>query len=90
MKSLGYVTHGTDRPLWAFRSPILEPSQINVARQWLTTISQEVEALEKQGPNGRSPKESLTLKADRSISWEEDERWDEIMRLRLVLSGEEQ
>ena len=37
-KSSGYVTHGTDRPLWAFRENILTPNQVTIARTWLDAI----------------------------------------------------
>lgn len=84
----GYVTHGGDGSIWAFRLPILDHSQVEVARAWLNTVSLNVMELERQGPNGRTAQESLTLDEDRTIGWQEDRRWDELMRLLVVLPGE--
>lgn len=85
---IGYVTHGTDRPLWAYRVPTLKANQLGVARQWIATIDEEISALEHAGKPLRSVQDILTLKEDRSITWTEDKKYAEIMRLTKVLPGE--
>jgi len=77
----GYVTHGSDRALWAFRVPDLEPNQIGVARNWLTRVAEELEAVESAGKPLRGPKDILILAEDRGVEWTEDLQWDEKMRL---------
>ncbi|KII85983.1 hypothetical protein PLICRDRAFT_667399 [Plicaturopsis crispa FD-325 SS-3] len=84
----GYVTHGTDRVLWALRLPALDASQAIVASAWLDRIRDEVEELEQTGSSKRDAKEMLTLTEDRSISWTKDPIWDEVMRLAKILPGE--
>lgn len=86
--SLGYVTHATDRALWALRLPSLEPAQADVARAWLDTIAREVKELEEAGSSTRDVREILTLKEDRTIAWTEDGTWDDVVRLLKVLPGE--
>lgn len=83
---IGYVTHGSDRSLWAFRLPILEPPQVDVARNWLNAIAEAVQDVEKG--NMRGVRDILTLKEDRTIEWTVDGRWDELMRLKVALPGE--
>lgn len=85
---VGYVTHATDRPLWAFRLPTLEPAQVEVARAWLDAFAHEVKELETRGSSSRPVREMLTLKEDHSIGWTEDQTWDEVSRLLKVLPGE--
>jgi len=89
VRPLGYVTHGTDRSLWALRLPTLQPDQVDIARSWLDTIASEVKILEQQGKSNRSAKDILVLRGDRTIGWEEDGKWDSIMSLRKVFPGEE-
>lgn len=85
----GYVTHGTDRALWAFRLPALKGDQVDVARSWLDTIAREVELLEKAGKSLKSEREVLTLREDKSIIWQEDTKWEHYMKLRHTLPGED-
>ncbi|CAL1698757.1 unnamed protein product [Somion occarium] len=88
-RPFGFVTHATDRTLWALRIPSLEPDQRKVAVAWLDIIAAEVKKLEQgQEPSRRSVKDILALKADRSIGWITDGKWDEIMKLATVLPGE--
>lgn len=87
VRPFGYVTHGTDRPLWALRLPILQPSQADIARQWLDTIADAVKTAEAEG-NTKELQEVLALKEDKTIGWKQDDRWDELMRLREALPGE--
>ncbi|THH16881.1 hypothetical protein EUX98_g9230 [Antrodiella citrinella] len=88
VRPLGYVTHATDRPLWALRLPILHPDQANVAHAWLDAVDAEVKTLEMKGVTGRGAREMLTLKEDKTIAWTEDGRWDEVSKLLKVLPGE--
>ncbi|KAJ6624887.1 Alpha/Beta hydrolase protein [Mycena sp. CBHHK59/15] len=81
----GHVTHGTDRVLWAFRVPDLSPSQVEIARNWLTRISEELEAIESAGKPLRGPKDIFVLAEDRSAEWTEDLQWEEKMRLLSAL-----
>ncbi|KZV76028.1 alpha/beta-hydrolase [Peniophora sp. CONT] len=87
-RPLGYVTHATDRPLWAFRKPALNEDQVPVAREWLNTIATELARLQSGGAP-RGEREILTLKEDRTIGWTEDARWEEYMRIRRALPGED-
>jgi len=84
----GYVTHGTDRPLWAFRIPELTAPQVEVARAWLDAIDHATQELELRHSDKRNLKEVVALQADKRIEWTEDESWDEATRLRKVLPGE--
>jgi hypothetical protein len=61
MIDAGYVTHGTDRALWAFRVPDLTESQIGIARTWLTRVEEETAAVESAGKPLRGPKDILIL-----------------------------
>ncbi|KAJ7708713.1 Alpha/Beta hydrolase protein [Mycena rosella] len=86
----GYVTHGSDKVLWAFRTPELIqdniiPDQIDTARTWLRRVAEELEAVESAGKNIRGPKDILILGEDRVVEWEQDEKWDEKMRLLSAL-----
>ncbi|KAK7692787.1 hypothetical protein QCA50_004420 [Cerrena zonata] len=85
-RPFGYVTHATDRALWALRIPALQADQVSVALAWLDTIASEVKKVE-QG-NQRSYQDILALKTDRSIGWIVDEQWDRKMELAGVLPGE--
>lgn len=81
------MTHGSDRSLWAFRTPILEHEQIQIARVWLSRVSSELQEIETEGNPLRSEKEILALDEDTKIRWVEDPRWEEKMRLFVALSG---
>ncbi|KAJ6561188.1 Alpha/Beta hydrolase protein [Mycena vulgaris] len=81
----GYVTHGSDRSLWAFRVPNLTASQIDVARNWLGRVAEELDAVESAGKPLRGPKDILVLAEDRGVEWTEDLQWDEKMRLLSAL-----
>ncbi|KAF8075239.1 Alpha/Beta hydrolase protein [Lyophyllum atratum] len=81
----GYVTHGTDRCLWALRIPTLEPHQVEIAKRWLNRISMEIKEMEKEGKPLRDVKTVLTLGKDTEIRWLEDKRWDEVMALKSIL-----
>ncbi|KAJ7807259.1 Alpha/Beta hydrolase protein [Mycena olivaceomarginata] len=83
----GYVTHGTDRALWAFRVPDLTESQIGIARTWLTRVEEETAAVESAGKPLRGPKDILILAEDRGVEWTEDLQWDEKMRLLSAFPG---
>ncbi|KAI0307070.1 Alpha/Beta hydrolase protein [Multifurca ochricompacta] len=84
----GFVTHATDRSLWAFRIPELTTAQVEVARTWLNAIDQATQELGLHRPGKRGLKEVLTLKADRQIEWTADESWDDAMKMRKLFPGE--
>jgi len=88
MGDVGYVTHGTDRSLWAFRTPSLEERQIDIAKEWLDRIHAEVKELERPGEPLKDIKMVLTLREDMTIGWKEDQKWDDIMSLGGVILGE--
>ncbi|KAI0077724.1 alpha/beta-hydrolase [Panus rudis PR-1116 ss-1] len=88
VRPLGYVTHGTDRSIWALREPVLQPAQVETAQAWLDAVDSEVKKLEEEGKNQHSVLEVLALKEDKTIGWIEDTRWDSMMRLSQVLPGE--
>lgn len=69
--------------------PNLEPDQIEVARNWLDVIAKEVRDLEERGKPSGGARTVITLKEDKTIGWAEDGRWDEIMKFRIVVPGEE-
>lgn len=84
--SIGYVTHGTDRALWAFRG--LTAPQVAVARAWLDAIDQAIQELESQHPDKRDWKKVLALQTDRQIEWTTDENWEDATKMRKLLPGE--
>ncbi|KAJ7626324.1 Alpha/Beta hydrolase protein [Mycena polygramma] len=85
LRSEGYVTHGSDRALWAFRVPDLTDSQIEIARTWLTRVSDELLAVESAGKPLRGPKDILILAEDKGVEWTQDSHWDEKMKLLSAL-----
>ncbi|KAF8888117.1 carboxylesterase [Infundibulicybe gibba] len=80
-RTKGYVTHGTDRAIWALRVPMLEPDQIIYAKSWVARIKEEVESLEMSGRTPRDPRVTLTLLEDKSIGWMKDDKWETSIRL---------
>jgi len=85
---LGYVTHATDRALWAFRIPDLTTPQLDIVRSWLDAIDQATQELEHQHLKRRDLKEVLTLQVDKKIEWAVDVGWDDSMKIRKLLPGE--
>ncbi|KAJ7027900.1 Alpha/Beta hydrolase protein [Mycena alexandri] len=85
LRADGYVTHGGDRVLWAFRVPSLTDGQIRIARNWLTRVAEELAAVESAGKPLRGPKDILVLAEDKGVEWTEDLQWDEKMRLLSAL-----
>jgi len=77
----GYVTHGSDRALWAFRVPDLTKNQLETVRNWLARVSEEVDAVESGGRSLRGPRDILILGEDRAVEWTEDLQWYEKMGL---------
>lgn len=84
--SIGYVTHGTDRALWAFRD--LTAPQVAVARAWLDAIDQATQELDFQHPDRRDWKKILALQTDREIEWTTDENWEDATKMRKLFPGE--
>ncbi|KAG6889754.1 hypothetical protein C0995_014680 [Termitomyces sp. Mi166 len=78
----GYVTHGTDRCIWALRLPNLESNQIDIAKQWLDRIDKEVKQIEREDKPSRVTKMVLTLSAETNIEWKPDPQWDTLIELR--------
>ena len=74
--------------LWAFRVPVLQSSQVEVTRAWLTIIAAELQKLETEGKSSRGVKEILTLREDKTIEWMEDERWDGVIKKAKAFPGE--
>lgn len=83
----GYVTHGTDRCLWALRKPDLNPKQWEVANQWVDVVQQELNKVLEAG-NSHTFNQVLTLREDQTISWTIDRLWGELMDLVNILPGE--
>ncbi|KAF8634657.1 hypothetical protein AX15_000796 [Amanita polypyramis BW_CC] len=76
----GYVTHGTDRPLWAFLAPFMTPDQLDVTRRWLKAFYDEVDAVQAQKPGSiRDPRTVLRLTRGREIQWAEDKTYDDLL-----------
>lgn len=71
------MTHGTDRLIWAYMEPLLLPDERELVKQWLKT-NQDV-------PLDKEPTEVLVLDSDRSIGWQNDEKWEEKMEWLRVL-----
>jgi len=82
------VTHGTDRAIWAYREPAMQPFEQEIATAWIDRIAEEVHAVEAAGTASKDPLDVLTLRADKTIGWDKDDRWDELMRLLEALPGE--
>ncbi|KAF9454428.1 carboxylesterase [Macrolepiota fuliginosa MF-IS2] len=83
----GYVTHGTDRCLWALRKPNLDAKEWDTANRWVEVVDKELKKVIQSG-NTHQYREVLTLKEDQSVGWTNDERWNEFMDLVDILPGE--
>lgn len=83
-----YVTHATDRCLWAVRIPSLNLPQKEKALEWLDVVDREVEIMEREGHSGKPLELALTLKENQSIAWSEDARWEQLLIIAGVLPGE--
>ncbi|KAJ7579694.1 Alpha/Beta hydrolase protein [Mycena floridula] len=82
----GYVTHASDRALWALRLPNLEPDQVTIAHAWLDRIAAEVARLEAEdSPTAESVKDILVLDTDKTIKWTVDSKWDAKLELESCL-----
>ncbi|TFK69097.1 carboxylesterase [Pluteus cervinus] len=88
-RTQGYVTHGSDRVLWALRIPNLTEDERDVASAWLEAVAGIFSSLRNKGAALGVPKVALTLEQDRQILWKESEGWDQIMSLIDILPGEE-
>ncbi|KAF8549438.1 alpha/beta-hydrolase [Imleria badia] len=85
----GYVTHATDRCLWALRIPSLTTDhQRRKALEWLDAVDMEVKILEREDDPGRPLDQALTLREDQSIGWSHDARWEHFLTIAGVLPGE--
>ncbi|KAF5392042.1 hypothetical protein D9757_003186 [Collybiopsis confluens] len=85
----GYVTHGGDGSLWHLRVPEMTPEQVNIAKDWLRRVDEEIDELERDHREStRDVKKILKLTVDKRIEWSMDELWNEKMRLVDILPGE--
>ncbi|KIY44050.1 alpha/beta-hydrolase [Fistulina hepatica ATCC 64428] len=84
----GYVTHGGDRTLWAFRVPVLTERQQETARAWLTIVANATKKLENWNEISHRLDFALTLNEDLSIVAQKDSRWEHCMRVARILPGE--
>jgi len=88
LRSGGYVSHGLDRVIWAYRKALLEQSEHPVVLGWLDAINAQRAAIEAGSSNeARNMKRVFALK-DGCAGWKDDTRWDDIMRLTVALPGE--
>ena len=71
--------------LWALRLPTLEQDQVEVAREWVDKVTEEMNKLMNGESAGLDVRDMITLKEDRSIGWTKDERWDNLMKLEKAL-----
>ncbi|KAI8974859.1 carboxylesterase [Trametes punicea] len=88
VRPFGYVTHGTDRPLWTIRLNVLEGDQVAIARNWVDTIAEYIKRAE-EGHGLQGVKKVLGLTENKEIKEKEDTRWDDYMSLRKAFPGEE-
>lgn len=72
--------------IWSYRLPSLKEDEILIAKTWLIEVNRERDALEQAGKSTKSAKQILALREDREIEWEEDNKFDHIMRLEKVVS----
>ncbi|KAH6915737.1 Alpha/Beta hydrolase protein [Coprinopsis sp. MPI-PUGE-AT-0042] len=86
-RPLGYVTHGTDRSLWAFRLPFLTDEQVEIARDWLNRVASEAEKLIDGSSRAPELEQVFCLRKD-GIGWETDERWEELAKLGTSILSE--
>ncbi|KIJ50395.1 hypothetical protein M422DRAFT_74458 [Sphaerobolus stellatus SS14] len=84
LRPKGYVTHGTDRSLWAYRKPVLSSEQLTIARNWLSAVDSAMREAEGVGIS-RAVDDILTLKEDGSIGWTKDGKWKQMEQLAEVL-----
>lgn len=76
----GYVTHTTDRYPWTVRIPNLTPPQKEKVLQLLDAVDREVGILEHESASGWPLNQAFTLRADQSIRWSEDKRYERALR----------
>lgn len=65
--------------------------QESTAREWIYRIEQETKEMESEDKpaGGGDVRKALTLTEERTIEWREDARFEEVMRLRRGLPGED-
>ncbi|KAL5521522.1 hypothetical protein ACEPAF_2270 [Sanghuangporus sanghuang] len=85
VRTKGYVTHATDRVLWFYYEPWLLGDQKPIALSWLSTVDKELSEFEAAGKTSKGVKQILTLREDKTIGWDEDRRYDELMKLTASL-----
>ncbi|KAG6876700.1 hypothetical protein C0993_000981 [Termitomyces sp. T159_Od127] len=81
----GYVTHGTDRCIWALRLPNLNPGQTAIAKHWLDKIDEEMKLIERKDKPSRDAKMVLTLNTNTEVEWKTDTHYDNFLGLKNVI-----
>jgi hypothetical protein len=66
---------------------VLEPKQVDIAKEWVDRIREEVRELEKEGKPLHHVKTMLALREDMTIGWKEDQKWDDVMSLHEITAG---
>lgn len=85
----GYVTHASDRCLWAYRIPnLITDYERRKGLEWLDAVDREVEIVEREGHPGPPLDQALMLREDHSIGWSHDARWEHFLSIANVLPGE--
>ncbi|TEB33306.1 alpha/beta-hydrolase [Coprinellus micaceus] len=74
VRPLGYVTHGTDRVLWALRLPSMTEEQQAVARRWLDAIEEGRQKLASGEGVIETDDQVLILDHDTTVKWEKEEQ----------------
>ncbi|TFY60729.1 hypothetical protein EVJ58_g4960 [Rhodofomes roseus] len=87
--SIGYVTHGLDRTIWADRQTLISQPEHLVVLAWLDAIDAQRKAVEEgTSTDAQDIKRVFALKKDMSMGWKDDARWDEVKGLIAALPGE--
>ena len=62
---------------------MLTSDQADIARIWLDKVDDEIKSLRNKevSQDEESMRRILTLRVNRSIGWEDDHRWNSMMRL---------
>lgn len=66
----------------------MKDDQVAIARAWLNVVAREVDDLEKEGIAKHAVGRVLALTKGKTIEWQEDKYWDEVMRMCSLLAGE--
>ena len=69
--------------MWPLCNPLLKDDQASIAHAWLDAVAQGAEESKKAGAGGtgRAVNEVMTLREDRTIGWDKDDKWEAMMRV---------